>query len=888
MRPLVLSLLLSVLSLGPAAPTVRAANVPLSCTNHQSLTRAPETIRVLRTSSGRVEVVPFKLYVYRTHVAEFWSEYKSTPYSDALLGVGAIAIKQNAWLWARSPRDWWASSSTTATQRGYVEADYADDKMLNGSNGDLSTSRTERASDNAAWALRMRIRYGADRSNDGIGGLVWDAPSRTYTAPLTTVDESGTLLPLTSETPRSCFDVTDHPSINQFYRPGGIYDPGYEVGGRSNARYNRAVDATWGLTVRRWYQDRGEYLMWRPGFYGSLNSSSACQLPPEPGASGAIMRHLSQPSHWRGWSFFPVNAESCARERGLSTDELLRASFFSWDGTMTAGDATSSIADDRYRVDWVRAIRVVSPAADASGDGRGDLLAFSQSGLTRIISADPRVDLAGRLDGTAAGAVLLAPGETLIERVIGRTELDGSLAVIDLRRAAGGVVTLVVTPISGGRLGGARELLGGTLSINPAATLSLQAADTTGDGVDELFLSERTVSPLDPTQAQLRLYRIAADGSAPSLLTETDGGADLRTLVSDFSGDGLADLLFAWRDREGTLVGSLALSTGTTPWAVGAPSSPGALLWPIPSEYRFLAVDALADGASELYLQYRDPAGTLRIVRLNLKSADPAASLANPDLVYVAEREPASSTRVVTGEPRLRYLAQRTGLPLAQLVALNSGGSRSETIRPRDTYAKIATRTARSEACLRTMNGNRILYRGKTLQIPLDLCVIGAKSVLYKGTPIRIRAADLISPLAGESSEALIARLATLGVASDLATLTALNPGTDLTLLSPTTPLRLRAPWAPVARQIAPPGLIVNGGRTLGWSTPVEVYQSTSKSNPLLLAREWTGDGLIDLFLQYPATTGGTTLQRLGYQDGRLIALETITRSFLLSGWSLR
>jgi hypothetical protein len=45
---------------------------------------------------------------------------------------------------------------------------------------------------------------------------------------------------------------------------------------------------------------------------------------------------------------------------------------------------------------------------------------------------------------------------------------------------------------------------------------------------------------------------------------------------------------------------------------------------------------------------------------------------------------------------------------------------------------------------------------------------------------------------------------------------------------------------------------------------------------------------LIDLFLQYPATTGGTTLQRLGYQDGRLSALETIARSFLLSGWSLR
>ncbi|MFM7504701.1 MAG: hypothetical protein ACKO4O_04525, partial [Candidatus Limnocylindrus sp.] len=77
------------------APT-RANEAPAPCTNWDSLIIPPKTIRVLRTFTGLVEVVPFKTYVYRTHVAEFWSEYLTQPYSDALLGAGAVAIKQNA------------------------------------------------------------------------------------------------------------------------------------------------------------------------------------------------------------------------------------------------------------------------------------------------------------------------------------------------------------------------------------------------------------------------------------------------------------------------------------------------------------------------------------------------------------------------------------------------------------------------------------------------------------------------------------------------------------------------------------------------------------------------------------------------------------------------
>ena len=59
-------------ALVPAGTT--AAETPVSCTAWDSLITSPKTIRVLRTRTGLVEVVPFKTYVYRTHVAEFWSE----------------------------------------------------------------------------------------------------------------------------------------------------------------------------------------------------------------------------------------------------------------------------------------------------------------------------------------------------------------------------------------------------------------------------------------------------------------------------------------------------------------------------------------------------------------------------------------------------------------------------------------------------------------------------------------------------------------------------------------------------------------------------------------------------------------------------------------------
>lgn len=138
--------------------------------------------------------------------------------------------------------------------------------------------------------------------------------------------------------------------MNQYYSRGGIYEPGYSSGSQNNARYNAAVDATWGMTMQRFYPVSGEWRFWRPGFYGSFTVNRDCMVPPVPGDMNVQMRHPSQPSHWRGWSFFPVNADDCARTRNLSVEALLRDSFFSFDSDQVAGVGTSDVADDRFNI----------------------------------------------------------------------------------------------------------------------------------------------------------------------------------------------------------------------------------------------------------------------------------------------------------------------------------------------------------------------------------------------------------------------------------------------------------------------------------------------------------------------------------------------------------
>ena len=893
-RHLLSALLVSAAMILPlATPTdVRAVETPAPCTNWDSLITPPKTIRVLRTRTGLVEVVPFKTYVYRTHVAEFWSEYLNQPYSDALLGAGAVAIKQNAWSWTMNARNWWAVSSFTSAQAEWVRADYADDNQLNGSAGNESWTRQRRASEHADAALRMRIRIGADLEDDEIGGLRWDSETSTYTAPLEILDENGDAEEITQKSKRSCFDVVDHPDMNQFYSRGGIYEPGAIVSGKSNARYNAAVDATWGMTMQRYYPVSGEWRFWRPGFYGSFTVNRECMLPPEPGESSVQMRHPTQPSHWRGWSFFPVNADECARARNLSVEALLRASFFAFDSDQVAGVGTSSVEDDRFNIKAVYPIRVLSPRGDLTGDAKGDILAVSPAGAVRLISTDTNVDAAGRLNGKAPGSVAIKKTQTLTSRIVARATAEGQAAVVDLREESDGGITLVETPYVGGVLKDGTTRFESYAGFDASATLGLIATDTANDGIDELFITE-LVPASEGGTPRVRIYLAPLSGS-PQLVGEIEAAADARMLLDDFTGDGAVDVLALWRAADGSLAASLAQGSGTPPvseWGLGGFSTPGALVWPISSAWSATVGDVTGDGVAELYVRYRDPSGVVRLQSFNL---DGAHELPNPDKVYVAETEPARSTTVRAGERTLRLVAQRLGIKLSTLLALNSGPTYTITIQPNDTYAKIAKRTKKSEACLRSMNGNKILVRNKSLTIPRDLCVYTKESVMFRTAPVRILDGEFDWLREGDTWASVADRAATIGITTTAEALAVLNPTVIIATAATTdqvgSKVSIRVPWAPLARSLpATPDIV--SAMTMRWNSPFEAWRSSSSSAaaPELFVRDWNGDGIDELSLAAAPGASSVTLQLLTRgADGRFGLSTSITRSGVVSGWVLR
>ena len=894
-RRALVALLVGATLLLPAAlapSSTIAVETPVSCTGWDSLITPPKTIRVLRTRTGLVEVVPFKTYVYRTHVAEFWSEYLSEPYSDALLGAGAVAIKQNSWSWTMNERDWWSVSSFTSTEAGWVRDDYADDNQLNGSAGNEGWGRQRRADENAAIALRMRIRLGADREDDGVGGLEWDSESSTYTAPLEILNDAGEAEPVTRKSKRSCFDVVDHPSMNQYYSRGGIYEPGYSSGSQNNARYNAAVDATWGMTMQRFYPLSGEWRFWRPGFYGSFTVNRDCMLPPEAGDMDVQMRHPSQPSHWRGWSFFPVNADDCARTRNLSVEALLRASFFSFDSEQVAGTETGSVADDRFNITAVYPIRVLSPHGDLTGDAKGDILAVSPAGAVRLISTDSTVDAAGHLNGKAPGSVSLERTETLLSRIVARATAEGHAAVVDLREAADGSVSLIETPYIGGTLKEPRARFEGYAGFDASATLGLYAVDTANDGIEELFITE-VVPAGDGTTPHLRIYNAPLNGS-PTLVGEADAAADARILMDDFTGDGIVDLAALWRAADGSLVVSLAQGAGAPPvseWSLGAFSEPGALVWPISSAWSANEGDLTGDGVAELYVRYRDPSGVIHLQSFNL---DGAHESPNPDKVYVAETEPLRSTTVRAGERTLKLVAQRLGMKLAALLALNSGPTYTIIIKPNDTYAKIAKRVKKSEACLRSMNGNKVLVRTKLLTIPRDLCVYTKESVMFKTAPVRISNGEFDWLRASDTWASVATRAATIGITTTGEALGLLNGDVALAATATTaqvgTKVRIRAPWAPLARTLPATPEIVST-LTLRWNSPFEAWRSASSSaaTPELFIRDWNGDGIDELAFAAAPGASSVTLQFLTRgTDGLLSFGSSLTQAGVVTGWVLR
>ncbi|MBJ7335496.1 MAG: hypothetical protein JHC91_02730 [Chloroflexi bacterium] len=898
-------------------PAAAATFVQQPCTDWKSQISPPDTIRVLRTNSGVVEEIPFKLYVYRTHVAEFYTEYKASPYSDALLGVGAIAIKQNAWSWTMKAKDWfYASTLRSATYEQWLRDDLADDGKVNGTKGRAGSTNSQRATENFKTLVPLRIRYGADLLDNGIGGLVRDYAKGHVTAPIAVYNESGGITPVSSlpaDTPRSCFDVTDEPSINQIYRTGGIYDPGWTSGSRSNARYNAAVDATWGTTVQR-LRDDGKWYFANPGFYGSWNGgggfTTACLVPPKPGQSGIPLRHATQPGHWRGVSIFVMNADTCAKEKDLSVEELIRYVWYTVDANAT-GETSYSVPGSRaykYSINWVEPNRIISPGIDVTGDGKGDFTAIGADGSIKFLSADKYVGTNGRLRNRVPGTVPALAGTTLIDRDIARTERDGGLSVLSLWRAANGATSLTKTPISSGVLGTSVTILDAYTGFDATANLALDVADTSADVIQELFITERTPDLIDPTAARLRLFEISTT-AAPMQLLETTTGADAKTVLLDISGDGVPDATVLWRATDGALMASQAAGavsfTPSTQWSLGTLSTPGALLWPIASGWSVTAADALGDGGSEIYLSYRDLKGIGHIVRLAMLEVLDVATppVVNPDLLFTPETAPVQYTTVRAGESRLAKVAARLGYKsgttaYTTFFALNAGPVRLETIRKGDTYAKIAKRVGRTEGCLRSMNPKsstiaypaKVLIVGKTVNVPVDTtCVYTAKSVMYRNAPVRILAGEVGWLRAADTWETVATRAAAIGVTVDAAGLAALNPTIDLTTATAGTEVRIRAPWAAVVRSNVPATTFAVGARTYAWGSPLEVWKATaSGSVPKLMVRDWTGDGILDLFFTSVSSTGTVTLQRLGYTSGRLVQKEKILRTSVGKGWTLQ
>ncbi len=910
-----------VVGVAGANPTPAAAASQKPCTDWKSEISPPDTIRVLRTNAGVVEEIPFKLYVYRTHVAEFYTEYKASPYSDALLGVGAIAIKQNAWSWTMKSRDWfYASKLKSATYEKWLRDDLADDGKVNGTQGRARSTNSQRATENFKTLVPLRIRFGADLLDDGIGGIQRDYATGHITAPLAVYNESGGITPVTSlpaDTPRSCFDVTDEPSINQIYRIGGIYDPGWTSGGRSNARYNAAVDATWGITVQR-LKDDGKWYFANPGFYGSWNGGggavTGCLAPPKAGQGGIPLRHATQPGHWRGVSIFVMNADTCAKEHDLSVEELIRYVWYTVDATATS-ETSYSIPGFRaykYTINWVEPNRIISPGIDVTGDGKGDFTAIGADGSIKFISSDKYVGKNGRLRNRVPGTVPALAGATLIDRDIARTERDGGLSVVSLWRAADGSTSLIKTPISSGVLGTSVTILDAYTGFDATANLSLDVADTSADIIQEFFITERTPDVTDATTARLRLFEVTT-GASPTQLIETTTGADAVTVLRDVTGDGVPDATVLWRATDGALMASQAAGslsfTPNTHWSLGALSTPGALLWPIASGWSVTAVDALGDTGSELYLSYRDLKGIGHVVRLAMSEVLDVATppVINPDLVFTPETAPAQSTTVRAGESTLAKVAARLGYKVntpayTKFFALNAGPVRLETVRKvkgkAETYAQIAKRVGRTEGCLRSMNPKsskiaypaKVLVVGKTVNVPVDTtCVYTAKSVMYRNAPVRILAGEVDWLRAADTWELIATRAAAIGVTVDAAGLAALNPTIDLTTATAGTEVRIRAPWAAVVRSNDPATTFAVGARTYAWGSPLEVWKaSASGSVPKLVARDWTGDGILDLFFTSVSSTGTVTLERLGYSAGRLVQKEKIVRASVGKGWILQ
>jgi len=129
-------------SFAAAAPASVAGRAGPSCSSHSSLTRPPDSIRVLRRKTGRIEVVDFSKYVV-TVMGKEWPGYLPMPVIEA----GAIAVKQYAWYHA-------VYSSRSADGRCFDVRDGTSDQLYKPNRSRIRPDHY-RALD-ATWGVSLR------------------------------------------------------------------------------------------------------------------------------------------------------------------------------------------------------------------------------------------------------------------------------------------------------------------------------------------------------------------------------------------------------------------------------------------------------------------------------------------------------------------------------------------------------------------------------------------------------------------------------------------------------------------------------------------------------------------------------------------------------------
>ena len=160
---------------------------------------------------------------------------------------------------------------------------------------------------------------------------------------------------------------------------------------------------------------------------------------------------------------------------------------------------------------------------------------------------------------------------------------------------------------------------------------------------------------------------------------------------------------------------------------------------------------------------------------------------------------------------------------------------------------------------------------------------------MYRNAPVRILAGEVDWLQAADTWEVVATRAAAIGITVDAAGLALLNPDIDLTTATAGTEVRIRAPWSATVRSNAAATIFTVGARSYAWGSPLEVWNTTASANvPKLVARDWTGDGILDLFFTSVSSTGTVTLERLGYSAGRLVQKEKIVRTAVGKGWTLQ